>query len=439
MSTIGKNELIDGRYLPAGEIARGGTSVVVRAHDVFLDRPVALKFIESTGADPAILVAEASSLARLRHDNVVQVYTIGPHHTSWYMAMEFIAGDTLAELIEEHAARRAPIPMSRALAIARQVASGLGAAHTAGVIHRDVKPANIVIEGRTGRTVLIDFGIALRDPDDRTSFTVGTPLYMPPEQVDPSTPHERSSVRSDLYSFACVIFELLTLNPVFPRTGDARAMLKLHASAPPRMPSQLRAELAPFDGVFERALAKDPRARFGSAAELMQAIDTAARAAPALFTSSLSSRPPPAVLTSSTLRTLVVDDDEVFRKVATWAAKEAFRGRDVQISAVESGPAALEFARAQMPSLLVLDMSMPLMNGLELLGELRSLPGGTAMRVVVVSASLDEVERWRFRVLGVSDFVQKPVGFSKLIELFHELAQHAGWRFDVEPAASASR
>ena len=275
---VAKTDLIDGRYLPSGEIARGGMSVVMRAHDVFLDRPVALKVIESAGPDPAILVSEASALrtasSRQRRAKSTQSGHMGiPGIWRWSTSR----ATRLAELIEEHASRRTPIPLSRALSIVRQVAFGLGAAHAAGIIHRDVKPANIVIEGRTGRPVLIDFGIALRDPEDASGFTVGTPLYMPPEQVDNVGGYARSSVRSDLYSLACVIFELLMLQPVFPRMGDARAMLQLHANATPRKPSQLRAELAPLDPVFERALAKEPIFRFGSCAELVQAIDSACR------------------------------------------------------------------------------------------------------------------------------------------------------------------
>ena len=281
-------EVIDGRYRIDGRLGAGSMGVVLRGEDVFLQRPVAIKVVDpprDPGSRTLVLerfVKEAQALARLRHENVVQVYAFGPLGASHYLAMELVAGQSLETVIDELGRAGTTLPLPRAMQILRAIARGLEAVHAQGLIHRDVKPANILVERTSDRPVLIDFGLALRQSGStpHLSITGGTPSYMAPEQArDP----DGSAVthRTDLYALGCTAFEVLTGRPVF-EGEDVYAVLLAHASETPRLLSSVRPDLAPFDPVIARALAKDPAERWPSASEMIGALDDAARRAAAL-------------------------------------------------------------------------------------------------------------------------------------------------------------
>ena len=264
-------QVIDGRYRVVGQVGSGAMGFVLRGEDLFLQRPVAIKMV-APSVDPAVserFVKEARALAQLRHENIVQIYAFGPYERSSYLAMELVDGQSLESIIDSHLNQGTTIPLPRAIAILKATARGLDAVHAQKLIHRDVKPANIIIEKDSDRPVLIDFGLARRrsNSSPRMSIVGGTPSYMAPEQAkDPDG--TRVTSRTDVYAFACTAFETLTNHAVF-EGNDVFTVLIAHLNEAPRPISSLRPELAPFDAVIQRGLAKAPLDRYGSAGEMM--------------------------------------------------------------------------------------------------------------------------------------------------------------------------
>lgn len=268
-SAFAVGETIDGRYRITRDIGAGSMGRVVRADDVFLGRTVALKLLDPHLED------EARALARLRHDNVVQVYAFGVHDGVRFFAMEYVEGDTLQERLDAHLLRGDCLEPRAVSAIIAAVASGLDAVHARGLVHRDVKPANIVLDRSTERPVLVDFGLARRAGGaDGRAATGGTPLYIAPEQACDAD-GTATCAASDLYALAATTFELLTGRPVFERP-DVSSLLLAHVREPAPLISTIRSSLAPLDAVLATALEKEPSRRQKScgafAAELESAV-----------------------------------------------------------------------------------------------------------------------------------------------------------------------
>jgi eukaryotic-like serine/threonine-protein kinase len=442
--------VIDGRYVLESELGRGGMAVVHLARDIGLERRVALKLVEASGPNSATLLKqlrrEASLLAKIRSEHVVQVYAFGTHERACYFAMEYVDGPTLETVLAEHTARGRTVASYRAHSILRQLAGGLDRVHAGGIIHRDIKPANIVIESDSGRPVLIDFGISVsleRTSEPNGGHWGGTPHYISPEQTGlrPPTP---MTPRADVYSLACTAYELITGRVPFDGTTSFD-VLRQHASAAPTLPSTLNAELLPFDRVFERALSKNPTDRHASASELVDDLDTAGKgqagislrddfvakplaspvaAADEVITLDRDTERPPA---AEALRVLVVDDDDTFRTFAIHGVRLGLAARLISVQSVSSGHDAIALATRRAPQLVLLDYDMPKMNGIETLARLRALPGGSDMRVIVISARARDLERFQFEVLGVRDFVEKPVGLKRLAAKIADVATRAEW------------
>jgi serine/threonine-protein kinase len=417
-------DVVDGRYRVEQEIGRGGMGVVYRATDETLDRPTALKVLDLgsfPGVDPvAILQREAKLLASIKSAHVVQVYAFGRHGELCFFAMEYVAGRPLAEIVDEHNRRRERIPLHRALTILGLIAAGLAAVHATGLVHRDVKPDNIIIEEDTGRPVLLDFGLAGGALSD-TEAIQGTPAYMAPEQTSLGA---ATTTRTDVYALGCVAFELLTGAPPFNEREPFRVLVK-HATTPAPAVSGKYPELAPFDAVLGRALAKDPSDRFESCPALASALALAAdpRRRPALRSVAPEPRARGAV------RVLIVDDDPAFQRFTSRAVGLVFLDRAAAVDVAGSGPEALELAESAVPDLVLLDYDMPELDGIDTLSRLRAFPGGDRVRVIVMSTPLGlTVSRWRFSILGVKDFVAKPVSLGDLVTAIGAIADRAGWR-----------
>lgn len=424
--------IVDARYRVESELGRGGMGVVYLARDAWLDRPVALKVIAGNWASDARATAsflkEAKALASVRSQHVVQVYAFGPHEGSYFFAMEYVHGRTLRSIISEHKQHNAIIPVHRTLAILSQIANGIAAVHAAGIIHRDVKPANIVIEDDTGRPVLVDFGLAVPGDNPEQAIAMGTPQYMAPEQAGlmPGTP---VSHHTDVYAFGVTTFEMLTGRLPFESTDQAQLM-RQHARKTPPLVSSIRSDLASFDRVIAKALAKEPKDRYESCPEMVSALVAAGER---WRTGHLTSRPPPRSVRSGTAqRVLVIDHDPAFRKVAAQAAQLAFfqywKDLRVIVTGAASGEEGLERAESETPDLVLLDSDMPGLDAADTLSRLRALPGGERIRVVVISSRVGAEDRWRFSVLGVSDFVKKPIDFHHLVESILAIAKRSGRR-----------
>jgi eukaryotic-like serine/threonine-protein kinase len=419
--------LVDGRYVIEDEIGQGAMGLVYRARDVRLGRTVALKLISPEHARDSTFIErfrrEAGALASIRNDHVVQIYTMGVHEGCDFYAMEYIEGPTLEQIIREHSERSQWVPVYRALTILRMIAMGLHAVHARGIVHRDIKPANVVIEARTGRPVLLDFGLAraLEHSQDTRSALAGTPQYMSPEQVDNSRLEGAAfSAAADVYSLACTAFELLTGSPPF--FGDGLyAVMRSHLDTPPPLLSSRRPDLAPLDAILARALAKRPSDRWESAAQFAAQLEGVAplwRAMGPPLSPPLTDQPSSA---NGEMTVLIVDDDPMFCRVASRAVELAIPEKTLRVWVASSGVRALTVCLTEVPDVVLLDYDMPGPNGIDTLSELRSIPSAGQCLVLVASASVGAVERWRFGVLGVRDFLDKPVEFSALVSAFRRL------------------
>jgi serine/threonine-protein kinase len=259
-----------GGYRIVEQIGQGGSSVVYRAEHVRLGRPAALKlFSPGPGQDDFSerFLRESRLAASLDHPAIVPVYDAGEEDGLLWIAMACVDGTDLKELIADGG----PLPLRRALAILGQVAGALDAAHARGLVHRDVKPANILV-GANDRAYLSDFGVAKElasGGSTRTGSFVGTIEYCAPEQIEGAP----VDARTDVYALGCVLYETLTGEPPFHRPTEV-AVLNAHLrSAPPKLGRGLPAEL---DRVLEKALAKPPDDRYATCGQFVAAARAAA-------------------------------------------------------------------------------------------------------------------------------------------------------------------
>lgn len=420
--TSTKADLVDGRYRRLDRLGSGSMGVVYRAEDVFLQRPVAIKLIDpSLASDPVTVerfVKEARALAQIRHDNVVQVYAFGRHASSYYFAMEYIAGDNVDVLVEATRERGAVLDLDLVMNIARAIGSGLDAVHAQKLVHRDVKPSNIVIEAQTGRPVLIDFGLARRrsGTDPKISETAGTPFYMAPEQAsDPEG--DLVTHRSDVYAFACTMFELLTNHTVFE--GDVADVIVAQLTAPPRPVSSLMPDLARLDPPLLRAMSKEPAQRHASAGALVAEIEAAISAvkrARSSMKSIAASGPDEGIL--------VLAEDSAMRRRIGGAIERAIQGafRTPRITYVDDADAFVAaFERAPVRIVLIdEERASGSPTGEDagaslapLVDRIRACRDGSAAAVVVLSRSWQE--RGHVPALRNVDILPKPVNL-KLLE-----------------------
>ena len=247
-----------GRYQVRGTLGVGGFATVYRARDPGLERDVALKVLHPQFARDAAtrerFVREGRALARVRHPNLVVVYEAGEADGATYLATELIEGRAL----DDELALRGRLSLDEVTAIAEQVAGALAALHARGLVHRDVKPANIMLETETGRAVLLDLGIA-RDLARVTAAgdLLGTPAYMAPEQLRPGG---ATTAQTDVYQLGATVYMLLAGRPPF--AGESFQLLRAVESEPPPDLGDLRPDLPPAVGAaVMAALAKDPDQR----------------------------------------------------------------------------------------------------------------------------------------------------------------------------------
>ena len=266
--------LLEGRYRVEARIATGGMSTVYRGLDVRLDRPVALKVMDARYANDSQFLTrfqrEARAVARLKDPGLVAVYDQGLDGSHPFLVMELIEGGTLRELLRE----RGPMPPHAAAAVLRPVLGGLATAHRAGLVHRDVKPENVLISD-DGEVKLVDFGLVRAVAEagiTSTSVILGTAAYLSPEQVSTGA----ADARSDVYAVGILAYELLT--GTTPFTGDnplTVAYQRMDHDVPP--PSAAISGVPPqFDEFIGRATARNPDTRFADAEEMAGDLDAIA-------------------------------------------------------------------------------------------------------------------------------------------------------------------
>jgi beta-lactam-binding protein with PASTA domain/predicted Ser/Thr protein kinase len=259
------NMLFDGRYRVVRKLGSGGMADVYLAEDEELGRRVAIKILNERHANDEQFVErfrrEAKNAAGLSHPNIVSIYDRGEAEGTYYIAMEYLDGRSLKELVTA----RGPLPIGDAIAFTREVLGALRFAHRKGVVHRDIKPHNVMADA-DGRLKVTDFGIARAGASQMTEAgsIIGTAQYLSPEQARGAAVDQRS----DLYSVGIVLYELLT--GAVPFNGETPVEIAMrHLSDTPQPPSIMRPEIPPdLDMIVLRALAKNPDDRFQTAAEM---------------------------------------------------------------------------------------------------------------------------------------------------------------------------
>ena len=263
-----------GRYSLQRELGRGGMGIVYLAHDVALERPVALKLLQpQLASQPALkqrFLNEARTAAKLSHPNIIPIFAVDEVDDLVFFVMAFVDGETLGERVRS----RGPLPSSELARILREVGWGLAYAHAQGVVHRDVKADNIMIERGSGRALVVDFGIArvIRNTGVTGDGEIlGTADYMSPEQAS----GEVADHRSDIYSLGIVAFYALSGRLPF-EGATVGAVLAKHITQPaPPIAESVPGLPATLGDAIDRCLAKDPSSRFASAEELADAVSVA--------------------------------------------------------------------------------------------------------------------------------------------------------------------
>lgn len=408
---------IAGTYRVLRPLGEGAMGVVVLAQDERLEREVAIKLIhpDFMTSDDAHqrFVDEARTMARVRHENVVEIFTFGEHEGAPYFVMEYVPGRTVDAWVR---ASGCTLAIDEVLGVLEQVCRGVTAIHRAGAVHGDLKPTNVLV-GPAFRIAVADLGLATvldrpRIPDPDT--VAGTPAYMAPELVlgDPIPAGLRD--RSDVYSLGVMAFELLTGELPF-ETHDAAEMMRRHVLRAPPVPSDRRADLPrSLDAVLLRALEKDPARRTASVEVFRRELLAARDAAAQQGALGRGRRAP---------RFLVADDDEDFAALVRETLSWAFPHAEVVI-AHDGALALAEIDRAP-TALAVIDLDMPGLNGLELTAAIRANPRGPRLPIVVATARGGAPD-WRLlSALGADGFLVKPIDPTALVALARRLVDRA--------------
>jgi serine/threonine-protein kinase len=275
----GVQETLAGRYELLEILGRGGMGVVYRARDRVLDRIVAVKVLPADRSQDPMFVTrferEARSVAALNHPNIVAVFDTGHDDSTRFIVMEFVSGMSLQQGLRQ----QGPLSAARAVDIAARIASALAAAHEKGIIHRDIKPGNVMVDD-AGTLKVLDFGIARTAASTsltQTAVVLGSAPYLAPEVAR----GEPADERSDVYSLGCVLYELLTGRPPF--TGELpAAIMHQHNTSQPRAPRDLNPDIpVALDALIMRMLAKRPTDRPQRAGQLAEELPASMQASPA--------------------------------------------------------------------------------------------------------------------------------------------------------------
>ncbi len=386
--------VLEGQYELRAVIGRGGMGQVFEAWDRRLRRGVAIK-VPWPHVRVESVITEAQALASVRHKGVLTVYAVGVHEDVPYVVMERLHGTSLYRHMHSRRESRRGFDAGEVTRLMLAIADALRAVHLAGIAHRDVKPENVML-APDGRVVLMDFGLVLAQVaiDGALGFASGTPEYMSPESASDEIGRGEAHL-VDVYALGVLGFELLTGS--VPFVADAAAdVLRAQILAPvpdvgaerPDVPVRLASLLTAM-------MAKSPYDRPGSMEEVLaelRAIDVEVEAPP-------SSR-------ASSLTVLVVDDDLEIAKLLVAIAKRKLP--DAQIRVVHDGQAAIDAIARRIPDVLLLDLHMPRMNGLEVCMYLRGVDAHSRCTVVPVSAAIPRPEDLDvLSALGVRHFIAK--------------------------------
>ncbi len=398
-------ELVSGTFEVRTLLGEGGMAQVYEAHDHVLDRRVALK---ASWPDPRLppLRNEARALAAFRHPSLVTVHGVGEHRGVEYIVMERIYGVPLSEHLRNRRAAGVPFPVDEALGLLIELVEGLAVVHRAGVAHRDVKPGNVMLTPDR-RIVLMDFGLVLPEysvADQR--LIAGSPPYMAPEALaNAVAPGQGQLV--DLYALGVVAFEVLAGKRPYAET-ELRALFQvLGASSVPDL-REVRPDVPEaLAHLVSEMLARDPHERPPSAEAIAWRLGgVAARLGAEVATREslpVARSVPPE---PEALEVLVVEDDDDLARILGFYVKKAL-GEAVALRRAADGVEALERVRERAPQLLLLDIHMPRMNGIEVVMQMRGERLAPGCKVIGVSAGAQEHDLQLLHQLGMHHFVPK--------------------------------
>jgi CheY-like chemotaxis protein len=398
------------RYCVLEWLGSGGMGIVYKARHRLMDRLVALKVLNACLVNRPAAVErfhrEVKAAARLCHPNIVHAYDAGQAGDTHFLVMEYVEGVDCERLLRRHGR----LPVGLACDYARQAALGLQHAHEHGMVHRDIKPHNLMVTPQ-GQVKILDFGLArfvseaaaLRDDEDAqanppTGLTpanrgMGTIDYVAPEDAQDA---RQADIRADIYSLGCTLYHLLSGQVPFPEGTPERKLLSHIKRQPPPL-HELQPDVpAPLSLVVGRMMAKLPADRYQRPAEAALALSAFAG--------------------SSQLHILVVEDDPITRELL----KSALEGRGHSVACAANGEEALQVLRSAPPAgLILLDLMMPVMNGYQFLQEKMRDPRLAPVPVVVLSAACPE--EGQAMALSVAEFLHKPV---EVEELTRRVRQH---------------
>jgi serine/threonine protein kinase len=383
---IAPGDHVGDQYVVQSVLGEGGFGVTVLARDETLQRDVAIKFLHRGDAED--LLKEARAMARVTHPNVAAIYGYGIHNDIAYLVMQYLQGDPLSRVLE---LATEPLGVADLVTILDGTAMGVEAVHEAGLVHGDLKPANIVV-GPAFRIGVTDFGLvkALDHFESKSQRIDGTPAYLAPEhirgRVRPQLAH-----RIDVYALGILAYELITGEPPFSGS-DRSLVMQRHLHSPVTPPSELAGRLEGLDSVVLRALHKDPRRRTPDVATFRQELREA-----------LAEEEEEAF---EGLRILLVDPEREERAAMAAIVEKLVPRALVTQAAI--GSAALRRAAKRRPDLVLLELAMPDMNGVELLAQLRATVDDPPP-AVIVTASGSATDWPLLRGLGARAFMPKPI------------------------------
>ncbi len=404
--------MLSGTYEIRGVLGAGGSGQVFDAHDRALNRRVAVKVawpgVRGLGL---LLRQEAQALAVIRHPALVSVYAFGAHEGIEYLVMERVPGVTLEEHLAQRRASGEPLPIEDAYEILIAISEALAAVHRAGIAHRDVKPGNVLL-APGGRVVLSDFGLVVPEFDVDGAALLGTPAYMAPESIL-GTVKAGAAHLVDTYALGVLAFELVTGAPPF-LGGRATLLIQHVEAAVPELP-----HAAPkLAALVHEMLAKDPTSR-------PQQVESVVWRLRALRADHLARSP------LRPFSVLVVDDDPHIAKLVAMYVRAAVPKADVTV--VSSGKEALAKIQEAVPHLLLLDLMMPGMTGVELHMYLRGARLAEQCTIVAMSAGASAADIALLYELGIARFILKD---EKLRSAVSDIAREVRTMLPTEPPPS---
>ena len=402
-------ESLLGRFVTVSKLGSGAMGTVHKAWDSALGRFVAIKLLRTGATDAEELDRfrrEAAVVASLDHPNIAPIYDVFEHEGRLAIVMKYIVGRTFDDVFIKDATK--PVTVDRAVRVLRDVCLGVGYAHGRGFVHRDLKPSNLMLD-QDDRVYVLDFGLVkvlVKESITDYGRMMGTPNFMSPELAMGLA--REVDVRTDVFSLGATLWTLLMGHPPF-RGGNPLEIVR-RIMREPTPPVRLRRPDVPdeIEAIIFKALEKDREARYPSAIEMATALNSCLVRLEAALENVTRSMP---ILTAGgPARVLVVEDEE---GIAT-LIKKALARDGLEVHHVDDGSRAMEVAGEIEPAAIILDLTLPGMDGWEILRRLRRHPTLGATPVVLVTGQGGEENTVRGFQMGADDFVTKPFSVPEL-------------------------